>query len=78
MRQEAKIKDGRVIATRFVEDYPIIEGGRARVVSPTLSDAGWTPRGRTALGEELMRIRDRIIASGEKLLDWGEIERLRR
>jgi hypothetical protein len=30
---------------------------------------------RTELGKELSRIRDRIIASGEPLLSWAEIER---
>jgi hypothetical protein len=42
-----------------------------------------TPRGepvspaqpRTRLGERLLRIRERIIASGEPLLSWAEIER---
>ena len=29
----------------------------------------------TELGKELSRIRDRIIASGEPLLSWAEIER---
>ena len=82
MRQEAKIKDGRIVATRYVEDIPIIENGpdgrRVRMISQTLSDAAWVPRGRTALGEELMRLRDRIIASGTNLLGWEDIERLRR
>ncbi len=82
MRQEAKIKDGRIVATRYVEDIPIFEDGpdgrRVSMISQTLSEAAWVPRGRTALGEALMRIRDRIIASGQKLLDWDEIEKLRR
>ncbi len=82
MRQEAKIKDGRMIATRYVEDIPIIEDGpdgrRVRMISQTLSEAAWVPRGRTALGEDLMRIRDRITASGAKLLGWEDIEKLRR
>jgi hypothetical protein len=30
---------------------------------------------RTQLGERLARIRERIIASGEPLLSWAEIER---
>jgi hypothetical protein len=30
---------------------------------------------RTRLGERLSRIRERIIASGEPLLSWAEIER---
>jgi hypothetical protein len=29
---------------------------------------------RTALGKQLSRIRDRIIASGEPLLSWNEVE----
>jgi hypothetical protein len=29
----------------------------------------------TELGKELSRIRDRIVASGEPLLSWAEIER---
>jgi hypothetical protein len=30
---------------------------------------------RTQLGERLLRIRERIVASGELLLSWAEIER---
>jgi hypothetical protein len=30
---------------------------------------------RTRLGEQLLRIRERIVASGEPLLSWEEIER---
>jgi hypothetical protein len=30
---------------------------------------------RTPLGERLLRIREQIIASGEPLLSWVEIER---
>jgi len=30
---------------------------------------------RTRLGERLLRIREKIIASGEPLLSWEEIER---
>jgi hypothetical protein len=30
---------------------------------------------RTSLGERLAQIRQRIVASGEPLLSWGEIER---
>jgi hypothetical protein len=30
---------------------------------------------RTPLGERLLRIRERIVASGEPLLSWAEIER---
>ncbi len=29
---------------------------------------------RTRLGEQLLRLRERIIASGEPLLSWAEIE----
>jgi len=29
---------------------------------------------RTPLGKQLSRIRDRIVASGEPLLSWSEIE----
>jgi hypothetical protein len=29
---------------------------------------------RTSLGQKLLRIRERIIASGERLLSWDEIE----
>jgi len=31
--------------------------------------------GRTSLGKQLLRIREQIIASGEPLLSWEEIER---
>jgi hypothetical protein len=31
-------------------------------------------RPRTELGKQLLRIRERIVASGEPLLSWGEIE----
>jgi hypothetical protein len=36
-----------------------------------------TPLGmaRTRLGEQLLRIRERIVASGEPLLSWEEIDR---
>jgi hypothetical protein len=30
---------------------------------------------RTRLGKQLLRIREKIIASGEPLLSWEEIER---
>jgi len=30
---------------------------------------------RTALGRRLWRIRKRIVASGERLLSWDEVER---
>ena len=30
---------------------------------------------RTRLGEQLLRIRERVVASGEPLLSWEEIER---
>ena len=30
---------------------------------------------RTRLGEQLLRIREQIVASGEPLLSWEEIER---
>jgi hypothetical protein len=29
---------------------------------------------RTRLGERLLRIRERIVASGERLLSWNEVE----
>jgi hypothetical protein len=29
---------------------------------------------RTPLGERLLRIRERIVASGEPLLSWAEVE----
>jgi hypothetical protein len=31
-------------------------------------------RPRTELGKQLLRIRERIVASGEPLLSWSEIE----
>ena len=31
-------------------------------------------RPRTPLGKQLLRIRERIIASGEPLMSWNEIE----
>jgi hypothetical protein len=31
-------------------------------------------RPRTELGKQLLRIRERIVASGEPLLSWGEID----
>ena len=31
-------------------------------------------RPRTSLGQKLLRIRERIIASGERLCSWDEIE----
>jgi hypothetical protein len=31
--------------------------------------------GRTILGKQLLRIREQIVASGEPLLSWEEIER---
>jgi hypothetical protein len=36
-----------------------------------------TPQGmaRTRLGEQLLRIREQIVASGEPLLSWEEVER---
>lgn len=44
------------------------------------ADAEWRHlrprRARTPLGERLMRIRERIVASGESLLDWEDIERI--
>jgi hypothetical protein len=30
---------------------------------------------RTRLGEQLLRIREQIVASGEPLLSWTEVER---
>jgi hypothetical protein len=39
-------------------------------VEPTRLEAARTP-----LGEQLLRIRERILASGEPLLSWEEIER---
>ena len=30
---------------------------------------------RTRLGEQLLRIREKIVASGEPLLSWEDIER---
>ncbi len=40
---------------------------RGEAVRPILS--------RTALGVRLLRIRERIVAAGEPLLSWAEIER---
>ncbi len=40
---------------------------RGNAISPHLP--------RTSLGERLAQIRERIVASGEPLLSWGEIER---
>jgi hypothetical protein len=33
------------------------------------------PAARTRLGAQLLRIRERIVASGEPLLSWREIDR---
>jgi hypothetical protein len=42
--------------------------------APPLEDGGeYTPR--TALGRELVEIRKSIVASGQHLLDWDELER---
>ena len=42
---------------------------RIRVVSKA------TYHPQTSFGKELMEIRKRIVASGERLLDWDEIEK---
>ena len=36
-------------------------------------ESSYTPR--TTLGKKLLEARNKIIASGEKMLDWKEIER---
>jgi hypothetical protein len=45
-------------------------------LKPTPQGKGVPPTlPRTPLGKRLLRVRERIIASGEPLLSWAEIER---
>ena len=43
------------------------------VPAQILAESSYVPR--TPLGARLMEIRKRIVASGQPLLDWDEIER---
>src|SRR5215471_5033399 len=61
-------------ASKRVTDARKIESRRPS--DPAGDEDDISPRTpRTALGERLLRIRERIVASGEPLLSWADIDR---
>jgi hypothetical protein len=58
------------VADSEVEGTP---DSRTDSTPPIEDDGEYTPR--TPLGRELVEIRKRIVASGQPLLDWDDLER---
>jgi len=60
------------------EKIDILRGDRGAPAADTTQSPGGQPSGympKTPLGQRLWEIRARLIASGERLLGWEEIER---
>src|SRR5688572_9600149 len=68
--------EGRSMASTApspAETTDVATEAQRHVPSEILAESSYVPR--TPLGARLMEIRKRIVASGQPLLDWDEIER---